>query len=140
MDISTGPLFNGIALPPEVTDRSWPFCLSNVTSVPAAEKYQACCVRKDSVTVTAEEGREQYYINTSGSSALATAGSGDVLAGIIGAFLAQGMAPEQAAAGGVYLHGLAGDRCAERLSQIGMTAPDLIEELPALFLELTATK
>jgi len=50
------------------------------------------------------------------------------------------MAPEQAAAGGVYLHGLAGDRCAERLSQIGMTAPDLIEELPALFLELTATK
>ena len=48
----------------------------------AAEKYQACCVRKDSVTVTAEEGREQYYINTSGSSALATAGSGDVLAGI----------------------------------------------------------
>ena len=64
---------------------------------------------------------------------MAKAGSGDVLAGIIGAFLAQGMAPEQAAAGGVYLHGLAGDRCAERLSQIGMTAPDLIEELPALF-------
>lgn len=55
----------------------------------AAEKYQACCVRKDSVTVTAEEGREQYYINTSGSSALATAGSGDVLAGITGAFAAK---------------------------------------------------
>ena len=53
------------------------------------KNYQACCVRKDSVTVTAEEGREQYYINTSGSSALATAGSGDVLAGITGAFAAK---------------------------------------------------
>ena len=82
----------------------------------------------------------KVYINTTGNPGMAKAGSGDVLAGIIGAFLAQGMAPEQAAAGGVYLHGLAGDRCAERLSQIGMTAPDLIEELPALFLELTATK
>ena len=86
------------------------------------------------------EGSGGLYINTTGNPGMAKAGSGDVLAGIIGAFLAQGMAPEQAAAGGVYLHGLAGDRCAERLSQIGMTAPDLIEELPALFLELTATK
>ena len=102
-------------------------------------KQRLVLVLKGNKTVVAcPDGR--VYINTTGNPGMAKAGSGDVLAGIIGAFLAQGMAPEQAAAGGVYLHGLAGDRCAERLSQIGMTAPDLIEELPALFLELTATK
>ena len=104
-----------------------------------AVKQRLVLVLKGNKTVVAcPDGR--VYINTTGNPGMAKAGSGDVLAGIIGAFLAQGMAPEQAAAGGVYLHGLAGDRCAERLSQIGMTAPDLIEELPALFLELTATK
>ena len=104
-----------------------------------AVKQRLVLVLKGNKTVVAcPDGK--VYINTTGNPGMAKAGSGDVLAGIIGAFLAQGMAPEQAAAGGVYLHGLAGDRCAERLSQIGMTAPDLIEELPALFLELTATK
>ena len=104
-----------------------------------AVKQRLVLVLKGNKTVVAcPDGK--VYINTTGNPGMAKAGSGDVLAGIIGAFLAQGMAPEQAAAGGVYLHGLAGDRCAERLSQIGMTAPDLIEEFPALFLELTATK
>ena len=71
---------------------------------------------------------------------MAKAGSGDVLTGVLAGLIAMGMEEGEAAPLGVYLHGLAGDRCAERLSQIGMTAPDLIEELPALFLELTATK
>lgn len=100
-----------------------------------AVEHQLVLVLKGNKTVVAcPDGR--LFINTTGNPGMAKAGSGDVLAGMIGSFLAQGLSPVDAAAGGVYLHGLAGDRCARRLSQIGMTAPDLIGELPALFLEL----
>ena len=61
-----------------------------------------------------------------------------MLAGISWFLSGPGLVPEQAAIGGVHLHGLAGDRCAGSLSQIGMTAPDLVNELPALFLELAS--
>lgn len=59
------------------------------------------------------------------NAALATAGSGDVLAGLIGAFLAQGVAPFDAACLGVYLHGRAGERISERLGDAGLVASDL---------------
>ena len=95
-------------------------------------------LKGNKTVVACPDGRT--YINTTGNPGMAKAGSGDVLAGVIGAFLAQGLAPDQAAAGGVYLHGLAGDRCAKRLSQIGMTAPDLIEELPNVFMELISDR
>ena len=62
--------------------------------------------------------------------ALATAGTGDVLAGVIGALLAQGLAPLDAASLGVYLHGRAGLRVAARLGLAGAVAADLPEELP----------
>lgn len=101
----------------------------------AVEHHLVLVLKGNKTVVACPDGR--IYINVTGNPGMAKAGSGDVLAGMIGAFLAQGLTPEQAAAGGVYLHGLAGDRCARRLSQIGMTAPDLIEELPTLFLELT---
>lgn len=102
-----------------------------------AMEHRAVMVLKGNKTVVAcPDGR--LFINTTGNPGMAKAGSGDVLAGIIGSFLAQGLSPEQAAIGGVYLHGLAGDRCAGSLSQIGMTAPDLVNELPALFLELAS--
>jgi NAD(P)H-hydrate epimerase len=61
---------------------------------------------------------------------LATAGSGDVLAGLIGALLAQGVGPVDAAALGVFLHGLAGERLTARLGDAGMLASDLVPELP----------
>jgi NAD(P)H-hydrate epimerase len=61
---------------------------------------------------------------------LATAGSGDVLAGLIGALLAQGLAPVDAAALGVYLHGLAGERLTARIGDAGLLASDLLDELP----------
>lgn len=73
--------------------------------------------------------------NLTGNPGMATGGSGDVLAGIIGALAAQGMDPYYAAMCGVYLHGVAGDRAAVRLSQHSLLPSDLIEELPDLFLQ-----
>ena len=69
-------------------------------------------------------------VNWSPNPALATAGTGDVLAGVIGGLLAQGLAPYAAASLGVYLHALAGARVRDRLGEAGAVAPDLIPELP----------
>jgi len=73
--------------------------------------------------------------NTTGNPGLAKGGSGDVLAGMIGALLAQGIPPREAAACGVFLHGLAGDRCAARRSQYAMLPHELLEDLAEIFLE-----
>lgn len=73
--------------------------------------------------------------NPTGNAGMATGGSGDVLAGIIGSLAAQGMPPYAAAVCGVYLHGAAGDAAAVRYSQRGMLPTDLIEELGPLFLQ-----
>jgi ADP-dependent NAD(P)H-hydrate dehydratase / NAD(P)H-hydrate epimerase len=69
-------------------------------------------------------------INAPGNPALATAGTGDVLSGIIGGLLAQGLAPFAAASAGVYLHARAGRQVAERLGDAGLLASDLLPELP----------
>ena len=73
--------------------------------------------------------------NTTGNAGLARGGSGDLLAGMIGAFLAQCYAPADAARCGVFLHGLAADRCAARLSQYGMLVSDILPDLCAIFAE-----
>jgi ADP-dependent NAD(P)H-hydrate dehydratase / NAD(P)H-hydrate epimerase len=70
------------------------------------------------------------WINCTGNAAMATAGTGDVLAGLVGALLAQGLSPLQAVQCGVYLHGLAGDQVCARLGPTGLIATDLIHELP----------
>jgi NAD(P)H-hydrate epimerase len=72
----------------------------------------------------------QRWINPTGNPALATAGTGDVLAGSIGALLCQGLQPLPAAQCGVYVHGLAGDRVRDRLGSQGLIASDVLEELP----------
>lgn len=73
------------------------------------------------------------YINLTGNSGMATAGMGDVLAGIIGGLLAQGLTPTQAAVGGTYLHGLAGDLAVQAKGQLGIVAGDLVEQIPAAY-------
>jgi NAD(P)H-hydrate epimerase len=78
---------------------------------------------------------ERRIENTTGNPGLATGGSGDVLTGVITALLGQGLTPFDAAWLGVYLHGLAGDFCAEELGQISMTAADLLDFLTDAFLE-----
>lgn len=72
-------------------------------------------------------------INPTGNSGMATAGSGDVLTGIITGLLAQHYSPEEAAMIGVYIHGKAGDLAAASLSQEGMIAGDIITYLPNAF-------
>lgn len=73
--------------------------------------------------------------NTTGNPGLARGGSGDILAGMISAFAAQGLAPLQAALAGVWLHGAAADRCAARKSQLAMLPQDIFEDLGALLAE-----
>ncbi len=75
-------------------------------------------------------------INLSGNPGMAKGGSGDVLAGIISGLLAQGMRPEDACMCGVYIHGTAGDRAAQRFSQHSMTPTDIIFDLPSVFGEI----
>jgi ADP-dependent NAD(P)H-hydrate dehydratase / NAD(P)H-hydrate epimerase len=73
------------------------------------------------------------YFNSTGNAGMATAGSGDVLTGILTSLLAQHYSPLHACLLGVYLHGLAGDIAAERYSQEGIIAGDIIECLPDTF-------
>ena len=73
------------------------------------------------------------FLNPTGNPGLATAGSGDVLTGIIAGFLAQGLAPMWAAATGVFMHGLAADLAAAELGEASMIAGDVIEAIPSAF-------
>ena len=100
-----------------------------------AERYGCILALKGPATVTASpDGRA--YINTTGNNGMAKGGSGDVLAGMVLSFLGQGMEPVEAAALAVYLHGLAGDLCRDRLGEYGMLPGDLAEEIPAAILRL----
>lgn len=95
------------------------------------KKLDAVIVAKDARTIVA--GNEKMiYINTSGNSGMAKAGSGDVLTGIIAALLARKMCPIQAASLGVYLHGLAGDEAKESYGEYGMKPENLTEGLEKL--------
>jgi yjeF C-terminal region, hydroxyethylthiazole kinase-related len=99
-----------------------------------ARKYKCIVVLKDHVTHIAHpDGR--IYVNTTGNAGLARGGSGDILSGIIASFAAQGIDPFMSAVCAVYLHGLAADRCAARLSQYGMLPSDILTDLCAIFLE-----
>lgn len=113
-----------------------------------AEKYRATAVLKGNRTLICEppergqaEGRPQrIFINSTGNPGMATGGSGDVLAGLTAAWLAQGLPDWQAAALAVYLHGLAGDLAAEALSPYAMSAMDILKFLPQAYLKLLAAK
>ena len=72
------------------------------------------------------------YRNLTGNPGMAVGGSGDVLAGIIVSLLGQGIAPLEAAACGAWLHGAAGDLCAQEIGQYGMLPTDMLQRLPRL--------
>ncbi len=74
--------------------------------------------------------------NPTGNPGMATGGSGDVLTGIIAGMLASGYSPRESALMGAYIHGLAGDMCALQKSQTSMSALDIINYLPTVFLKL----
>jgi NAD(P)H-hydrate epimerase len=78
-----------------------------------------------------------YYFNPTGNPGMATAGSGDVLTGVLLALLAQGYTPEEACKVGVFAHGLAGDFASKKHGEIGMTAGDIVKCLPTAFKALS---
>ena len=86
-------------------------------------------------TIITPEG--DFHFNTTGNPGMATAGSGDVLTGILTSLLAQGFAAEEACKLGVFLHGKAGDMAAQKYGEISMTSSDIIEALPAALRLLT---
>ena len=100
-----------------------------------ARDHNCILVLKGHRTITAAPDGSAW-INTSGNPGMAKGGSGDVLAGIVGALLAQGVTPFRAGALGAFLHGWAGDLCARDLSQRAMLPTDLVGYLPRVFREL----
>ncbi|MFH0732689.1 MAG: NAD(P)H-hydrate dehydratase [Candidatus Omnitrophota bacterium] len=94
-----------------------------------ATKYNVVLVLKGHKTIVAAP-KKKTYINKTGNPGMATAGSGDVLSGVIGSFLVQGTSAFEAAKLGVYIHGLAGDLAAKDLGQASMIAGDMLQKLP----------
>jgi len=95
-----------------------------------ARQFNAPVVLKGARTLVASPAGE-FYINPTGNPGMATAGTGDVLTGVIGSFMAQGIDAFGAARLGVYIHGSAGDMAALEKGQQGLIASDIIEALPA---------
>ena len=96
------------------------------SAVALAQSLQVTCVLKGAGTVIAEQGGS-YCINSTGNSALATGGTGDVLTGVIASLIAQGLEPVSAAKLGVYVHGAAADYLvAQGVGPLGLTASDLL--------------
>ena len=100
-----------------------------------SKKFQIILVLKGANTaICLPDGR--CYFNSTGNPGMATAGSGDVLTGIITGLLAQNYSPVHAALLGVFLHGLAGDIAAKKLSEPSLIAGDIIQYLGSAFRKL----
>jgi len=110
--------------------------------LPAERQEQALQLAQRTNTVVVLKGAgtvvtdgEKVYINKTGNPGMATAGSGDVLTGVITALLGQGLSDFDAAVLGVYLHGLAGDIAAGKIGRVSLIATDIIDSLPDAFLK-----
>ena len=114
----------------------WPGKDRLSTALDFAKAHHCVLVLKGHRTIVAgPDGRA--YLNTTGNDGLAKGGSGDVLAGLITSFLAQGMDALEAAAAAVWIHGKAGDQMAEQYGRRGMTASNvMLEGIPAVLKEL----
>lgn len=99
------------------------------------EQTRATCVLKGSGTQVATKDGESYT-NTTGNPGMATGGSGDVLTGIIAALAGQKLSPADCAKAGVFIHGMAGDLCAQSLGETGMTSLDLANMVALAFKQI----
>ena len=97
-----------------------------------AKKHGVTVVLKDHHTVVATPDCSIYQ-NTTGNAGMSTGGSGDMLAGMITAFVAQGYNANDSAKAAVFLHGAAGDLAAEKFGMISMLPTDMIELLPETY-------
>lgn len=93
----------------------------------AVDRKLVVCLKGANTEVALPDGT--IHFNASGNAGMATAGSGDVLTGIITALLTQGYTPQEAAILGVYQHGVAGDRAAEKFGMTSMIASDIVENI-----------
>ena len=96
-----------------------------------ARRFLAVAVLKGHRTVIADG--KALAVNRTGNPGMATGGSGDVLAGVIGALIGQKLAPYDAAVLGVHVHGKAGDLAAKAVGQVSLMATDLLAHLPEAF-------
>lgn len=103
------------------------------------KKFGFVSVLKGASTLVTEPSG-QTYINPTGTWALATAGTGDILTGIIGALLAQGLSLVDAAVAGVFIHGLASDIMVQKTSKTSQIATDLLDGLKEVFLQIEKIK
>lgn len=94
-----------------------------------SERLKCIVVCKDARTIVVQAGAGCGYVNTAGNAGMATAGSGDVLAGMVTGLVVQNISGMDAAVAGVYLHGIAGDLAAEWETDVSMTATDIIERI-----------
>ena len=99
-----------------------------------AQSASCVVVLKGAGTVVTDGGK--LYVNETGNPGMATAGSGDVLTGVIAALIGQGLNPFDAAVLGVYVHGLAGDIAAEKTGQVSLITTDIIDALADAFMKI----
>lgn len=97
-------------------------------AIEMAQYYKIIIVLKGRYTAVIRPDGDVYF-NPTGNPGMATAGSGDVLTGVIAAFISQGYKPEMAAAIGVFVHGKAGDIAAEKVGEFGLIATDIIDNI-----------
>ncbi len=95
------------------------------------EEYKVNCILKDARSIVPDT-RGKAYINISGNNGMSTGGSGDVLTGVIAAFIAGGLEVEEATRLGAYVHGLAGDIAKTRKGEYGLLATDIIDSIPTV--------
>ena len=106
-------------------------CKSNLLEYPLvlAKTMHCTIICKDARSIVADSNEKKIYINVSGNDGMATAGSGDVLSGIIGAFFSFGKSGFETATLGAYVHGAAGDVAMARRGRYSMIASDIIDSL-----------
>lgn len=101
------------------------------------KRSRAVVVLKGAGTLVGSPDDPKIWVNCCGNPGMARGGSGDVLSGLLGGFLAQGIAPLRAACAAVYVHGAAGDFASLRRSQLCSATSDIIEELPNAFNDIS---
>jgi NAD(P)H-hydrate epimerase len=106
------------------------------TAARAAREWECVVLLKGTPTVIAAPSGE-VWLNPTGSSGMATGGTGDVLTGLTAGLLAQGLSPLAAALCAAYVHGRAGERAAGRLGEAGMLAGDVLTAVPHIFRQIT---
>jgi len=124
---------------PGETKRLWSGLLRQ--ELPPDRQEQAATLAQHTGSVVILKGAgtvvtdgERVYVNQTGNPGMATAGSGDVLTGVITALMGQGLSDFDAAVLGVHIHGLAGDIAAEKLGQVSLIATDIAQALPDAFM------